>query len=84
MHRFFRIHFLNLLDGSPYPSLPSDVMWEFPQEVVWVTVEYFFITGSKLMMQVKYWEMVSPSGMKRKRFVWDWRTGDLVILLWLG
>ena len=84
MYRFIRIHFLNLLDGSPCYALPSNIIWEIPRTITGVSVEDFLITGSKLMLHAYYRETVRPTKrMGARIFVWDWRAGDLVKLLLL-
>jgi len=79
MNRFVRIHFLNLLDGSRRLE-PPNIVWELPREGIRVSVEDLAITDYRIMMHVRYWDV---TGEVRRILVWDWKTGDLVRLLWL-
>lgn len=82
---FIRIHILNLRDGSPYCSLPSNVItWELPPRVHLVVNDGMAITGSRVMMYASYWdEDVSGHGMVWRIAVWDWKTGDSARILQL-
>jgi len=78
------IRFLNLSDGSPYCTPPSNVIiWEFPQGVSGVSVHGLAITSSRVMLHVSCLEVqVQQEDLNVGRvFVWDWKTGDLVRLL---
>lgn len=82
MHRYVRIHFLNLSDGSAYSVPHSSIMWEPPQGVDGISVRRMVITSSRVMIYVHCWEEAQQVGPEVWRiFVWDWRTGDSVSLL---
>ena len=71
------MHILNLQDGSPYHPLPSNaIMWELPYLACFVSGVEVAMTDSRVMMFGSYlngdWQIV----------VWDWKTGNLVRLLW--
>ena len=86
VHRSVWIHFLNLSDGSPCRSPPSNViMWEFPQGVCETSVTELAVTSSRVLMHVYCWQVIGPeySG-EGKISVWDWVTGDLVMSLGLS
>jgi len=82
VHRFIRIHFLNLSDGSPYCTPPSNIIiWEFPRGVNDVSIQELVVTSSRVMMHVYHWEVVQHEDFRVGRIlVWDWKTGDLVRL----
>jgi len=82
VHRFIRIHLLNLLDGSPYSAPSSNaIVWGLPQRVSNVSIQDLVITSSRVMMRIFCWEVVREDDIRVGRiFVWDWKTGDLVRL----
>ena len=83
--RRVNIHLLNLLDGTPYYTPPSGTIgWSFPFGVDVVTVEELAITSSRLMLFFCLWRSLVPLPIQELRIcVWDWKTGDLVLTLWL-
>jgi len=77
---YFCIHFLNLRDGSPYCTPPSNaIVCELPPRAGPIIGNRIVITGSRVMMYVYYYDE-DPLGdaMVRKILVWDWKTGELV------
>ena len=61
----------------------SNILWEFPRAFIGVFIEDLAITGSKIMMRVRCSELLGQhAAVELKIFVWDWRTGDLVWLVW--
>ena len=83
MCRRIGIHLLNLLDGTPYCTPPSNVIeWSLPHGVDRIAVVNLIITSSRLMLRVCLPRLV-PSPHQEWTCVWDWRTGNLVIVLWL-
>ena len=78
VHRSVFICFFNLLDGSPHSKPPSVIVWEDSRGVNDIFVEELIITGSRVMVHVSYLD--SPQTGVR---VWDWKTGDLVRMLYL-
>ena len=78
-HSSVHIH-LNFRDGSPYYPPPANVItWELPPEMQMPINHEMAITGSRVMMSVSYWD--EDKNVWRIA-VWDWKTGDLVGLLW--
>lgn len=79
--RCIKIHILNLSDGSPYCAPPSDVIkWAIPRGVGMVDVEGLIITSSRLLLRLRF-NLRSRWGWRI--CVWDWKSGDLVIIPWL-
>ena len=80
-HRSICIHFLNFLDGSPYRAPPSNpIVWEHPRRANEPHVLGLAITGSRVMMRLRYHLEVAYTQVWRI-IVWEWKTGGLVRLL---
>jgi len=79
-HSFIRIHFLNIQNGSPYCTPPSNIiMWEFPSGADPITIDRIAITSSRVAMCVYYCEEdLTGDVMVRRILVWDRETGELV------
>ena len=75
-HRFLRIHFLNLRDGSPHPSPLSDVItWELPAGTKsLLPTDGMTMTSSRLMMRF----LCKSKDYILRVVVWNWKTGDTV------
>ena len=87
VHRSVSIHLLNLSDGSPYSSPPSNVItWETLRWTNGVHVRSLSITSSRIAVQLYYWEdfWEDDGDPAKKLLVWDWKTGKLVKLTRLG
>ena len=83
VRRSIRIHSLSLLNGSPYCTLPSNVIVrELPQLANPTSINRLSITSFRAMVHVYYSETAhrTSTGVWRI-FVWDWKTGDSVRLL---
>ena len=83
-HSSIHIHLLNFRDGSPYYPPPANVItWELPPEMQMPINHEMAITGSRVMITVSHLEENMPRDREVWRIaVWDWKTGDLVGLLW--
>jgi len=74
----FRIHLLNLRDGSPYCPPPSNpITWTLPQGTPLMADGKLAITGSRVMATLSHLGFTIWTVL-----VWDRRTGDLVRITW--
>jgi len=46
-------------------------------------IEGFVITSSRLMLHVSFYKTALSHDLDWRTFVWDWKTGDIVMVLWL-
>lgn len=74
----YRIHLLNIQDGSPHCSSPSNVItWTIPQGMPPIECADLTMTASRIMWYVVHdafrWDMTWYTAV-----VWDRKTGDLV------
>ena len=77
-HRFICIHFLDIRDGSPHPSLISNVIvWESPPGTTPEVQNQMAMTGSRIMTHF-FHEDDLPDTEVWKIVIWNWKTGDLV------
>lgn len=74
------IHILNLQDGSPHPSLFSNVIeWELPPRVILIVKDEVAMTSSRIMSYFFHGnEDLLGTEDVWKIVVWNWKTGDLV------
>ena len=79
------VHLLNLSDGSPYCTPPSNIIeWaiESPDLLI-KSIEGVIITNSRLMLRIRGSGASDPLGPWWIS-VWDWKTGNPVLVLQLG
>ena len=77
---FMCIHFLNLQDGSPHPSLfPNVIEWELPPRVILILKDEVTMTSSRIMSYFFHGneELFGTEGIW-KIVVWNWKTRDVV------
>jgi len=77
----YRIHLLNIRDGSPHCSPPSDVIvWTIPQGMPPIDCGELSMTASRIM-----WYLLHDAFQRDETLytvmVWDRKTGDLVRIL---
>ena len=83
VHSFVHIHIVDLLDGSPYHTLPSNtITWELPPRISFIINHGIAMTGSKIMAFIGSYldEDEGDDRVVWRVVVWDWKTGDLVSL----
>ena len=78
------IHILNLLDGTPYCAPPSNVIhWATSPDPPVQSANNLIITSSRLMLHARSPRDDHISDPPWWISVWDWKTGDIVIVMWL-
>lgn len=74
-----RIHLLNLQDGSPCCTPPSNVItWAVPQDMPQITGGKLTITGSRVLSCLSHPDADLPGRTMWTALVWDRKTGKLV------
>ena len=75
------IHILNLSDGTPYCAPPSNVIhWATSPGPLTQSVSALIITSSRLMLHACGTGDYNTSGPPWWISVWDWKTGNPVIV----